>query len=425
MVHQQKSIGDPVPPEETPDKAKPKGRPERPTTQPPRVEIEAVPASLLEDEEFLRAAPVAIADYGTAVLRGIFGARYEEAPTLSGFQSVLAPQSLLWSRATGRENGQLVSGTPLEAAKDVVQSAAEAKRAVVCVLSLSLGIAGKARKLTNEEQGFRKVAHHSAAALASAWKSRAQAQTDALSNVLEFLGNPKLRPECQFVSDLGLVGHVQAKQVRALDSGQRWFKVSASEAVALTEGVQRLSKGPGFEFHLLLTSLPKRWESWPVGGDTHGDRLHAALDRALTGVSMPAVEKPLEEMAGPTDGVAIARAVWQSLRTEMKGVIEERIRELSQQTFETYEEKAAVAAELHQAMLDWGFRAISPQTGRASYLRCHRQDRVNPNGCFQFRDIAGADVVAAPDADAPMTSVRLAFFRLTDAPPDKRLSAKT
>ena len=425
MVHQQKSIGDPVPPEETPDKAKPKGRPERPTTTPPRVEIEAVPASRLEDEEFLRAAPVAVADYGTAVLRGIFGARYEEAPALSGFQSALAPQSLLWLRASGGADAQVVSGTPLEAAKAVAQSAAEAKNAVVCVLSLSLAFPSHARWLTDEEQRSRKVAHHGAAALASAWASQAQTQADALSNVLEFLGNPKLRPACQFVADLGLVGHEQTNQFRASDSGQRWFRVSAIEAVALAEAVQRLSKGPGFEFHLLLTSVAKGWESWLVGGETHGDRLHAALDRALTGLSMPTVEKPLEEMAGPTDGVAIARAVWQSLRAEMKGVIEERIRELSQQTFETYEEKAEVAAELHQAMLDWGFRAISPRTGRASYLRCHRQDKVNPNGCFQFRDIAGADVVAAPDADAPMTSVRLAFFRLTDAPPDKRLSTKS
>lgn len=418
MVHQQKSIGDPVPPEETPDKAKPKGRPERPTTTPPRVEIEAVPASTLEDQEFLRAAPVAIADYGTAVLCGIFGARYEEAPALSGFQSALAPQSLLWLRASGGADAQVVSGTPLAAAKAVVQSAAEARKAVVCVLSLSLAFRSQARWLTDEEQRSRKVAHHGAAALASAWKNRAQTQTDALSNVLEFLGNPMLRPECQFVSDLGLVGHEQANQFCALDSGQRWFRVSASEAVALAEGVQRLSKGTGFEFHLVLTSVQKGWDAGSVGGETR-QRLFEALSAGLEGATLPAAEVTLAEASGPEDGVALARSVWQSLRAEMKVILERRIEELSKQTFETYEEKAAVAAELHQAMLDWGFRAIAPATGQATFLRC-KQTTKNPRGFFWFESIADAPVVAAVQADAPKAPSTLPPFRLADQPPDRR-----
>ncbi len=409
-----------MPPEETPDKAKPKGRPERPTTTPPRVEIEAVPASTLEDQEFLRVAPVAIADYGTAVLRAIFGARYEEAPTLSGFQSVLAPQTFLWLRATGEADAQVVSGPPLEAAKAVVQSAAEARKALVCVLSLSLGIAGKVRRLTNKEQSSRKVAHHGAAALASAWKNREQTQTDALSNVLEFLGNPMLRPECQFVSDLGLVGHEQANQFRVLDSGQRWFRVSASEAVALAEGVQRLSKGTGFEFHLVLTSVQKGWDAGSVGEETR-QRLFEALSAGLEGATLPAAEVSLAEASGPEDGVALARSVWQSLRAEMKVILERRIEELSKQTFETFEEKAAIARELHRAITEWGFRAVSPSTGRASFLRCRRQDE-NPRGKFFFQEIAGAPVVAEPDPNASRTPVRLPAFRLTDAPPDRRES---
>lgn len=407
-----------MPPEETPDKAKPKGRPERPTTTPPRVEIEAVPASLLEDEEFLRVAPVAIADYSTAVLRGVFGARYEEAPSLSGFQSVLAPQSLLWLRASGGADAQVVLGTPLEVAKDVVQSAAEAKSTVVCVLSLSLAFASQARWLTDDEQRSRKVAHHGAAALASAWESRAQTQTDALPNVLEFLGNPKLRPACQFVSDLGLIGHEQANQFRASDSGQRWFRVSASEAVALAEGVQRLSKGTGFEFHLVLTSVQKGWDAGSVGGETR-QRLFEALSAGLEGATLPAAEVSLAEASGPEDGVALARSVWQSLRAEMKVILERRIEELSKQTFETYEQKAAVTTELHEAMMEWGFRAISPSTGRPAFLRCKLMQR-NPRGYFTFEHLESGEELGAPDPSAPRATVRLPAFLLTDPPPDKR-----
>lgn len=148
--------------------------------------------------------------------------------------------------------------------------------------------------------------------------------------------------------------------------------------------------------------------------------------------TLKAVRAAVEREVGTLDGeLPLLRAdpkagtkhyldLWNEQRELFKPRLEALIEILSEREYPTYAEKSAIAAELHELMMAWGFRAISPKTGHPAYLRCHQQDDVNPNGCFQFRDINGTEPLAQPTPNARTTSVRLPVFLLTDAPPDRR-----
>jgi hypothetical protein len=124
----------------------------------------------------------------------------------------------------------------------------------------------------------------------------------------------------------------------------------------------------------------------------------------------------------PREQLSQFHSVWVAVRTEIKSRLEAVIAGLQNQRFETFDEKADVAAEINQVLDDWGFRAISPSTGRAAYFFCRGGGKRNPNGFFAFEDIDSESVPVGPvQPDAPRATVHIHPFRLTDVPPDSRV----
>lgn len=136
--------------------------------------------------------------------------------------------------------------------------------------------------------------------------------------------------------------------------------------------------------------------------------------------SMRTFDLSREQLAlSPREQLSQLHSIWVAMRAEIKTRFEAVIERLSNERFETFKEKAEVAADINQLLDDWGFRAINPASGRPAYLRCRQQER-NPRGQFLFQDIDGAEVVAPPDEGAPKATVALPVFRLTDPPPNRR-----
>lgn len=403
-------------PVEEPDN--PKKRPFDPTEkfEAPRSDPEPTPPEVIEYEERLAETPNLIAQYADDIARGLIGGVWDSPHRIFAFgASTSVAVQVFENRETA--DARLLRTELKEVASSIFMEAARTKRPLVCIISLSGVLAATPRTLTADERRSQVLAHRAAALLVKDrfYRRELEDAREPLLELLAELSQPGFRPRCHVVTDVALAsGGGVPKRFKAA-SGQTWYLVSPLEARALVACASEILRRRESEFLLQLTSFPKGCEPWLVGEKSHAERLHEALDRALEGLSMPAAEKPLAEVSGPADGVAIAHSVWQSLRAEMKEVIEARIRELSLQRFETFEEKAAVAAELHQAMMEWGFRAVSPSSGHPSALRC-RQTAKNPRGFFYLQDIVGSDPVEAPDPEAPRASASLPVFTLTDPP---------
>lgn len=289
------------------------------------------------------------------------------------------------------------------------------------------------------------LAHQAAAWLAKDRLGRRDVEDGRkpLLDLLAEISQPSFTPRCHIISDVAMVaGGRRPWRFRAA-SGENWYLVRPSEAFYLVASAMEVLGRRESEFLLLLTSLPKECEPRPVDTRTLANKLHQAVDVALADVALPskenalAVDPPqvapdsktedlpstdapsLADASAPVDGMALARSVWQSLRTEMKGVIEARIRELSEQSLETYEEKAAVAAEVRRVCDEWGFRAIAPATGRPAYLRC-RTDPDHSKGQFYFQVIRHAEPVAEPKSSVKNATAQFPNFSLTDKPVDRR-----
>lgn len=393
--------------------------------------------------------PKAIAALAVETLRQLFGQHYDFAPAVLGFQSSEAPNLLQWFVAHDLGDAQQQIETILSSTTEVVDFAGRRHRRLVCLMSLSACLSEGKRALTKREESATQTARSFAASLADHLREafgdtvlpRGDAELDSLVRyAAEDLGS-----RCLFLSDVAPQGQEDLPFIRAQGSGQRWFLLTPEGAVALVRvllpGILQL----GTDCLVALTSVPHQCEFWRMGDRTQAQRLHDAIDRALAAVQMPNVEEPLAEVSGPVnsavsrtdqgpasdaldaevsaslEAVSLPRTVWQSLRAEMKDVIEARVRELSQMKLETYEQKRNVEAELRSVMDAWGFRAVAPRSGKPAYLRCRVQER-NPYGQFYFSDVPRSEVVQPPDPEGVVASAQVPLFSLTDALTDSRPS---
>lgn len=129
----------------------------------------------------------------------------------------------------------------------------------------------------------------------------------------------------------------------------------------------------------------------------------------------------LEGAEAPDAALSKLNIAWQTVRQEMKVALEGLIESLSKRTFDTFEEKAEIAARLNEQLDAWKFRAVSPSTGRAAYFQCRVGER-NPKGYFFFQDVdADSTPVAAGNPEGPKAPGQIPAFALTDAPPHPNL----
>lgn len=128
----------------------------------------------------------------------------------------------------------------------------------------------------------------------------------------------------------------------------------------------------------------------------------------------------LDGARAPDTALSKLNIAWQTVRQEMKVALEGLIESLSTRTFDTFEEKAEIAARLNEQLEAWRFRAISPTTGRAAYFQCRVAAR-SPKGHFFFQDVdPEASPVGAVDPAGPKAPSRVPPFKLTDFPPNPR-----
>lgn len=128
----------------------------------------------------------------------------------------------------------------------------------------------------------------------------------------------------------------------------------------------------------------------------------------------------LDGASAPDIALSKLNIAWQTVRQEVKPRLEALIESLSKRTFETYEEKAEVAARLNELLDEWKFRAISPSSGRVAYFQC-RVGKKTTNGYFFFQDVdAGSAPVGKADPKGPKAPGQIPIFKLADAPPDSR-----
>lgn len=415
-------------------------------------ELRASPSSdpiPIEDLPSLDNRPKAVAALAVESMLQLFGPAYTFAPAVIGFQSSKAPNLLQWFVAHDLNDVHQRFENILPSTSEVVDFAGRHHRRLVCLMSLSACLSEGKRALTKREEAATETARSLAADLAGHIREsfgeivlpRGDAELESLVRyAAEDLGS-----RCLFLSDVAPQGQEDVPFIRAQGSGQRWFLLTPEGAVALVRvllpGILQL----GTDCLVALTSVPHQCELWRMGDRTQAQRLHDAIDRALAAVKMPPVELPLAEISGPVESAvsptarppasdapdaevsaslgaaSLPRTVWQSLRAEMKGVIEARVRELSQMKLETYEQKREVEAELRSVMDAWGFRAVAPRSGKPAYLRCRVQER-NPYGQFYFSDVPRSEVVQPPDPEGVVASAQVPLFSLTDALTDSRPS---
>lgn len=144
--------------------------------------------------------------------------------------------------------------------------------------------------------------------------------------------------------------------------------------------------------------------------------------KALSEAARSAMSETTLNLGEPPEATFLQfEAAWQAVRQEMKPKIEQLIESLARYTFDTFEEKASVAARLNELLDAWSFRAISPSTGRPAYFQCRGGGKRNPRGFFAFEDVSNSsDPVAPVEPNAPRATVRIPPFRLTDAPLNSR-----
>jgi hypothetical protein len=128
----------------------------------------------------------------------------------------------------------------------------------------------------------------------------------------------------------------------------------------------------------------------------------------------------LDGARAPDTALSKLNIAWQTVRQEMKVALEGLIESLATRSFETFEEKAEIAARLNEQLEAWRFRAISPTTGRAAYFQCRVAAR-SPKGHFFFQDVdPDASPVGPVDPTGPKAPSRVPPFKLTDIPPNLR-----
>lgn len=411
-----------MPPGEDPNKPKKRRDELAEEVKAPETDLEPTSPDAIEYDKLVGEAPSLVAKYADIVGQRLAGDWWDTPHSLIAFgTSSTAAVELIEKRPAGVPRAIAIGADLQEVVTSILMECVSQKRLLICVVSRGVYRGGAVPPPGDELGRSRRLAHRGAGFLAEDRINRLEYE-DGRRNILslvQHLAGENFRPECRGVSNTAPNPWTTRLVRPRSGSGPSWYSLNANDLIdRVRVGMEGLEE-PDVEFLLQLTSLPKECEPWLVGEKSQAERLREALDEALAGVRMPAAEESLAEVSAPVDGVALARSVWQSLRAEMKEVIEVRIRELSQQRLETFEEKAAVAAELHQAMVDWGFRAIAPATGQASFLRC-KQTKKNPLGFFSFESIADAPVVAPIEADPPKTPSVLPPFRLTDPPPDRR-----
>ena len=147
----------------------------------------------------------------------------------------------------------------------------------------------------------------------------------------------------------------------------------------LTELVPLLSQ-EGALFELVLTSLPLRcqrdwmWEELKGAVQTATVRAVEAIDYDSTAESSLSGRAGLEQL----------RELREAARDQVQAKLQETIRRLSKERFETLAEKIEVAESLSTVMEAWGLRAISPTTGRPALVRA--RETGNPQGFFYFEE---------------------------------------
>jgi hypothetical protein len=164
-----------------------------------------------------------------------------------------------------------------------------------------------------------------------------------------------------------------------------------------------------------LTRVPKTW-FLKIVREQKKHEITTLVSEVLT---------PHESAENPVsfperESITLVHELWQCVRAEVKPRLEALIETLSKRTFETYEEKAEVAARLNELLDEWKFRAISPSSGRVAYFQC-RVGKKTANGYFFFQDInAQSKPVALGNPDGPKAPGQIPIFKLADAPPDSR-----
>src|SRR5262249_50049133 len=97
--------------------------------------------------------------------------------------------------------------------------------------------------------------------------------------------------------------------------------------------------------------------------------------------------------------------------------LEELVRTLAKVSFDTAEEKQLLATGLRDTLDEWGYRARSPDSGTAAFIRA-RATAKSPRGFYYFDD-ASDDSGKTRSA---MTPSQLVEFEIVDAPADGRRS---
>ncbi|MBX3353306.1 MAG: hypothetical protein KF684_10280, partial [Phycisphaeraceae bacterium] len=195
--------------------------------------------------------------------------------------------------------------------------------------------------------------------------------------------------------------------------GQKLTRFGSGDAPHLYNGLSTLLHEDGATLVVTVASVSEKCERWWVFEDKT-KALSEAARLALSDAKLGANDAPAATFSQ-------LHTTWQAVRQEMKPVLEELIQSLSKRTFETFEEKAEVAARLNELLDEWRFRAVSPSTGRASYFQCRVGER-NPKGYFFFQDIdPGSSPQDQTDASAPRAPSQVPIFKLTEAPVDPRL----
>ncbi len=175
------------------------------------------------------------------------------------------------------------------------------------------------------------------------------------------------------------------------------------------------SPSSAYQVVIALTSVPETWfRSWVW--EEKKQEIREFIDGALDAVDLSKSQMPTDTR----ESIARVHELWQLVRTEVKDRLEQIIKAMSQQQYETFEEKAEAAARLNELLDAWRFRAVSPSSGRASYFQCRVGER-NPRGYFFFQDVDADSVpVTAPDPGAPRAPGQVPTFALTDFPPNPR-----
>lgn len=235
-----------------------------------------------------------------------------------------------------------------------------------------------------------------------------------LSKVLETAHEPRrvqhfataVEASHRVIRDLGLRPFGQERRARKL------VRFGPADVPPFLTRLSSLLADDGATLVVTVASVSQTCERWWVFEEKI---------KALAQAARAVLEEPKIDGFEDADAAfSTFRFAWQSVRQEVKATLEEFIESLSTQPFETFEDKAKIAAQLNEQLDAWSFKAISPSTGRAAYFQCRVAAR-SPKGHFFFQDVDPESAPVGPvDPDGPRAPSRIPAFKLTDAPPNPR-----